>query len=385
MKLFRVLKTSEQINKVIEVYFKIVYHLKLIRKYTKMRYRVKSNAKLCKNYLFTFTLLIIALIFTITLLVKSNTKKLRVYTRNETFLQLENILECEDQILKDKSIFFMDTTRMKHPKRSRELTLRQVCSIESAALTNPNTKIFVILVSTMDIETIPINQGIQTLIDYPNVYIKKLNLVQYSIDTPIESFIANGTLFKSIFVRSHTSDVLRLLFLWKYGGTYVDTDMIVLKDLNSIPPNFICKDYGFLNGAIINMNIKEGRKFAELFIKNMVENFSTKDWGQNGPLMLQRVLKDICKTDSFHDMHNCNGFNLMDPTLCYPIKGQTWEKLFDEKNGNKVAANTRGSIVVHFWNKLSHNEKLLCNSKSAYLRLAREYCPKSVKLCKGFF
>ena len=49
---------------------------------------------------------------------------------------------------------------------------------------------------------------------------------------------------KSIHKVAHTSDVLRVAILWKFGGTYLDTDMIVLRSFPSISevPNFICQE-----------------------------------------------------------------------------------------------------------------------------------------------
>ena len=43
---------------------------------------------------------------------------------------------------------------------------------------------------------------------------------------------------------SHTSDVLRVALLWRFGGTYLDTDMMVLRSFPDIldKPNIIVQE-----------------------------------------------------------------------------------------------------------------------------------------------
>lgn len=304
---------------------------------------------------------------------KKSDKIIRNVQKNSTTIFLENILRSENLIDIDEGIFFVDTTRMKHPKKERKLTIRQSCAIESAALTNPNSKIFIIFVAPFELESIEFTKEIKVLLEYPNIYPLALNLIQFSIDTPLEHFFANGSIFKSIFIKSHTSDAIRLLLLWKYGGTYLDTDMIVRLELDQLPHNYICRDHGFLNGAIINLDKIKGKKFAEMFMQDMVENFNGTDWGTNGPIMLQRVLTKICGTDDVHLMNVCDGFHVLPERFCYPVKGVDWMDLFDEKISKKVMNSIEFSVVVHFWNKLSQKELLKCDSKAVSVNFLKAF------------
>ncbi|KAG5674234.1 hypothetical protein PVAND_004214 [Polypedilum vanderplanki] len=349
--------------------------------------KIRSRKQALKRFLFSLSLFTIVIFGLLKLVDKAKVKKLRVIQTNGTSLFLENLFGTEDDIEIDNSIFFLDTTRMKNPHKQRELTLRQICSIESAAMSNPHMRIFVIIVSPFVItKAIKFTPQMNAILNYPNVYLKAMHLVQYTIDSPLENFIANGSIFKSRFIRAHTADALRLLLLWKFGGTYLDTDMIVRKNLSSVS-NFICREHGFLNQAIININIKgkRGRNFAEMFMQDMIENFDGNEWSTNGPFMLQRVLSKLCKTSDVNEMHNCNGFHVLEDSLCYPVKGTKWELLFDEKIGNEIVELTKNSLVVHFWNKLSHMQKLKCESNAAYTQLARKFCPKTMSYCEDFF
>lgn len=81
-----------------------------------------------------------------------------------------------------------------------------------------------------------------------------INISSYSEHTPLQSFIKTGKLDKSKYFNSHLSDVLRYLSLWKYGGTYLDLDVIVLQPLDSIPPNYAgSESENFVAAGIINL------------------------------------------------------------------------------------------------------------------------------------
>lgn len=323
--------------------------------------------QLIRRNFITLILFSVTLIFLYSNLKKSE-KMFHEIKKNSTTIFLENILNSEKLIDSNEGIFFVDTTRMKHPEKERKLTIRQTCAIESAALTNPRNKIFIIFVAPFELKEIELTKEMKILLEYPNIIPLALNLVQFSIDTPLELFFANGSIFKSIFIKSHTSDAIRLLLLWKYGGTYIDTDMIVRLEFDQLPHNYICRDHGFLNGAIINLDTGKGRKFSETFMADMVENFNGTEWGTNGPLMLQRVLSKICGTDDVHEMNLCDDFHVLPDRWCYPVKGVDWMDLFDEKISDKIMNSVEFSVVVHFWNKLSQKEMLKCDSKAVSLK-----------------
>lgn len=79
---------------------------------------------------------------------------------------------------------------------------------------------------------------IDALLHYPNIYFRNVNLVTYSIGTPGETWIKTDQIYLSIYLESHLSDYLRFITLHKYGGIYLDLDVIVLRNLNKMPPNF---------------------------------------------------------------------------------------------------------------------------------------------------
>lgn len=69
------------------------------------------------------------------------------------------------------------------------------------------------------------------------------------------------------------SDFLRFLVLYKYGGIYLDTDVIVQKNLNELPANFLGKEVSNkmkiigVNNAVLGFQDEIGHGIMELCLK----------------------------------------------------------------------------------------------------------------------
>lgn len=250
--------------------------------------------------------------------------------------------------------------------------------------------VFVAFVSRHGDDKVRSSPAVRSVLSYSNVFFNKLDLVEFSRETPLQEFIRSGKLQNAKFVVSHTSDVLRLLMLWKYGGTYLDGDMIVQKPLDSVLPNYACDETcNALNGAILNLDQSEsGHGLAEIFMKDLAARFNGSDWGCNGPMLFTRVLQKLCKTNETQkmiEMKTCEGFHVLPSNFCYAIPGLSWEKFFNETFADDVLKLTNESLVVHLWNNMSKKSLLRVNSTAAYVQLAKRYCPKVMASCGEFF
>jgi len=123
------------------------------------------------------------------------------------------------------SIFFFETSC--NHKYGINLNLRQSCAIESAARLNPNLKIFVLFVAPSFINNK--SDIINNLSNFKNVYLRNINFVKYSDKTPMQDFVISNKIFTSNWPVSHASDLLRFLTLWKFGGTYLDLDIVLMR------------------------------------------------------------------------------------------------------------------------------------------------------------
>lgn len=326
-------------------------------------------------------ILIVAIVILITFVTL-----LKSLIRNDNLNDIfENIINAELQPENGQNVFFIDT---KETTKNVILSARQACAIESSALANPHLKVFFLFSSRERLNNLKLTPEVGAILSYPNVHINYLNMNEISSKSPMESFLKTRRLAKSSFKIEHTSDVLRLLLLWKYGGTYLDLDMIVKKKLDSIASNYACvQDISNVNGAILNFDTIKGKELAEIFIEGLIANFNGDKFATNGPGLITSVLEGLCKVNvtMMVQKKECEGFHVHPQKVCYPIPFQSWQHFMDEKFANDVMEKTRDSMVVHFWNKLSHVKKIKMDSNAAYIQLARKFCPITMENLRDFF
>lgn len=110
-----------------------------------------------------------------------------------------------------KNIFFIESSPITN-NGEVALNSRQACSIESAAIMNPNHLICVIIVNNSNLKKLPI---VDSLKKYKNIVFYRLNLEDFSRNTPVESWIKSKLLYKTGFLRQNIANILRLLLLWR--------------------------------------------------------------------------------------------------------------------------------------------------------------------------
>lgn len=109
-------------------------------------------------------------------------------------------------------------------------------------------------------------------------------------NTLVEELYDSGKIEASSYARSHASDVLRYLTLYKYGGVYLDLDVIVVKSFEGL--------YGDFAGAESADNVAAGvmrfspngigHSHAKMCLLDLSKHFRGDDWGHNGPGVITR-------------------------------------------------------------------------------------------------
>lgn len=103
---------------------------------------------------------------------------------------------------------------------------------------NPNRDVFVLFAAPVGFSLIGDNPDvINALQAYSNVYFRNLDLETYAANTAAQKWLETDKLFLSKFLNSHVSDFLRFLTLYKFGGTYLDLDIVVQKNFDFLPAN----------------------------------------------------------------------------------------------------------------------------------------------------
>lgn len=162
-------------------------------------------------------------------------------------IQLPNgiidILDDVEEPPKGKSIFFHETSCKNKDNWTLMINSRQACAIESAAIYNPEYMVYVLFTSPIRYPNTSDSgdkneKFVKRLLSYKNIKIRHVNLKRYTKNTPLEEWYLSGKLQNSHFPVSHASDILRYLSLWRYGGIYLDLDVVVMKEFGPLVPNF---------------------------------------------------------------------------------------------------------------------------------------------------
>ncbi|KAH8263393.1 hypothetical protein KR044_008248 [Drosophila immigrans] len=312
-------------------------------------------------------------------------------TEDDGPIPLEDILYSADQPTPGKTIFFLETSCPCLDPLFYLLTVssRQACAIESAALHNPNLDIFVLFACPTSRHQYDSN--VDAILGYKNVRLRHVNLWRFAADTPIEDWIMKDELFRSKFLTNNISDLLRLLSLYRFGGIYMDMDVVVLRNFEEGTSNFLSAESDkYIANSVIGLEPSGfGHQLAELFLRSFQENFNGDIWAYNGPRNIFIVMTRVCGTDDVNAMQKdrqlCQGVKVFNYKAFFEIQGFHWAHFFEPKYANKTLQRLKNSYLTHVWNNFSFKRSLRVDSKAAYIQLAELHCPRVLAATKVHF
>uniref|UniRef100_A0A673V6T0 Alpha-1,4-N-acetylglucosaminyltransferase n=1 Tax=Suricata suricatta TaxID=37032 RepID=A0A673V6T0_SURSU len=127
------------------------------------------------------------------------------------------------------NIFFLETSDRTNPN------FLFMCSVESAARAHPEARVVVLMKGLSGGNTsLPRHLGLSLLGCFPNVHLLPLDLEALFRDTPLEAWYATRRRRWEPYLLPVLSDASRIALLWKFGGIYLDTDFIVLRNLQNL-------------------------------------------------------------------------------------------------------------------------------------------------------
>lgn len=310
------------------------------------------------------------------------------YTVSELPKPLGDVLLTDPQPIPGRSIFFLETSGISYPNASRymlNMTARQACAIESAALHNPNFQVFVLFVNPRyrHQENSSNDPIIDAILSYPNVQLRQLHLNRFAAGTPVEDWLKNGQLYSSSYPIVHTSDLLRLIALYRFGGIYLDLDIILLRSLENMPPNFVgAESFNFVSNAVMRLSPTGfGHDFAASCLRDFQLYFNGKEWSVNGLYLITRVANRMCNTKSIktllNDEKRCPELKVLPWNAFYEMYWREWRNFFEPDYLEETLERTNDSYGIHLWNKMSSEELIKIGSNTAYGKIAAQNCPKS--------
>ncbi|XP_075515945.1 uncharacterized protein At4g19900-like [Primulina tabacum] len=191
--------------------------------------------------------------------------------------------------------------------------------------------------------------------------------------------IKNGTRDPGVIPLSQNlSNLIRLAVVYRYGGVYLDTDFIVLKDLsvlrNSIGAQSVDVhgNWSRLNNALLAFDKKHPLVYK--FIEEFATTFNGNKWGHNGPCLVSRVVNS-----TLGQIRDFN-FTVMPTTAFYPVDWIRIGRFFARPNvtdSEKWVESTvhqlhQSTYAVHLWN--SQSKKLQIEKESIIWRLLSQHC-----------
>ncbi|KAM4693593.1 alpha-1,4-N-acetylglucosaminyltransferase-like [Discoglossus pictus] len=282
------------------------------------------------------------------------------------------------EILKEgNGIIFIETTdRMEPP----HLVL---CAVESAARVYPDRPVAFFMKGLKSITTEEeenrIRNTFPTLSSLSNVYLFPLAMEEVFKDTPLLPWYLKVNPSQERYWTHVSSDGSRLALIWKYGGIYMDTDIISIKQIK-------IKDFLVAESAPYSSNGAFGfsprQDFTWLCMDNFVKNYRGDVWGNQGPLLLTRILKQFCSLQGYTAVEDimCGNITYMNPKRFYPIECSAWESYY--RVWDKVPT-FDDSYSLHLWNYMNRVKKtVIPGSNTLVDNLYKQYCPNIYDVLK---
>lgn len=277
-------------------------------------------------------------------------------------------------------IFFIE------PSCKPELTTvylrgREACSIESAARANPDSDIFVLFMSPALLPSKKrktTNKLIKNLLNYQNIYLRYLNFKSFIEPTILKDWYKSQRFQATKFLPKHMSDVLRIVLLQKYGGTFLDLDMMVTEQLDTLSRNYLAATNKYsIGNSILNFDLDIGAWFLNVCLIEIIRTYDPNNEILTSAIF-QNVLAKMCPNVDIPELSGgiCQGITIYPPHMFYPIASDEWCDYFNEAKAGYVLGKLRRAKAMHTWNSMTRNTEIVMNSNQPYALLSKLYCPK---------
>ena len=269
------------------------------------------------------------------------------------------------------SIWMLETSGRNH------LEPLELCSLESAALHNPNSSVHMLLTNPVQN---PKGNLLHLMEIYPNIVAQFIDLDTLMLSSPLADLWLSGEVHASPHPVSHLSDLLRYLLLHRWGGVYLDTDVILLRSLPKAE-NFTAVEWAPLDRLAAGaMAFTSTHPVLTEVLASLAANFSTS-WGGNGPLRLDSVLRARCLQLGERWGAWCGDVAILPQQEFYAINWRDVGQFFQPDAWPGISSALKDRSGVHLWGK--HSRSSMASLKGGrdqpLLRLAFKNCPTAFR------
>ncbi|KAG2688051.1 hypothetical protein I3760_09G076100 [Carya illinoinensis] len=218
-----------------------------------------------------------------------------------------------------------------------------------------------------------VNDGYKVAVAMPN-------LDELLKDTPTHVFASVWFEWrKTKFYSTHYIELARLAALYKYGGIYLDSDIIILKPLSGLNNTVGMEDH--LSGSSLNGAVMAFRKHSSFVMECLKEFYMTYDdtrlrW--NGADLLTRVARKFLSLENTSTRQL--ELNVQASFTFFPISSQHITRYFSTPATEAEKAKQdalfrkilKELLTFHFWNSLT--SALIPETDSLVSRLIDHHC-----------
>uniref|UniRef100_H3B0R8 Alpha 1,4-glycosyltransferase domain-containing protein n=2 Tax=Latimeria chalumnae TaxID=7897 RepID=H3B0R8_LATCH len=287
---------------------------------------------------------------------------------NVTFCPLSNV----EKKTPKAGIVFIETTEELEPPPL------VVCAVESAARIYPERPVLLFMKGLPAPNRTAHSQAIDLLSKIRNVFVLPLNFKVIFNCTPLQSWYDKVIPENEMYWTHVSSDASRLALIWKYGGIYLDSDVISMRPIPE--ENFLAAQSSRYSSNGV-LGFREHHPFVWDSMKDFVENYDGNSWGHQGPELMTRMLNKLCTLPTFEGPQEdaaCQNISFLQPNRFYPIPYSEWEKFFMVLD---PFPDFNQSYALHLWNFMN-NKGLKVEPGSNHLieKLFIKYCPTTYRV-----
>ncbi|XP_004712152.1 alpha-1,4-N-acetylglucosaminyltransferase [Echinops telfairi] len=271
------------------------------------------------------------------------------------------------------SIVFLETSERMEPPPLVS------CAVESAARIYPEQPVVFLLKALNDSTQRSTNAtypAVSLLSAIDNVFLFPLDMRRLFEDTPLFSWYTRVNISAESNWLHVSSDASRLAIIWKYGGIYMDTDVISIRP---IPEDNFLAAQGSRDSSNGVFGFLPHHPFLWACMENFVEHYNSDIWGNQGPLLMTRMLRVWCKLRDFQEVSDlrCLNLSFLHPQRFYPISYSQWRRYYEVWDTDP---SFKDSYALHLWNYMNRGRKVMVKGSNTLVEnLYRKHCPRTYR------
>ncbi|XP_059474882.1 lactosylceramide 4-alpha-galactosyltransferase-like [Neocloeon triangulifer] len=286
------------------------------------------------------------------------------------------------RIFGPRTIFFVETSGR------AVLSPRQVCTLESFARLNPEFNLLMVFLKPAVRFREQENEALAAVLPHhTNIHLTTID-AKTAMDTSGFPEMHHLVSQSGDYLR-HLSNCVRLVLIWRFGGAYLDLDVISFKSLSPEllqNPNLVAPmNSERLNNAFLQF--RQGHPLVEGFIKRLRVTYNVSQRSE-ASRSLEQVLLNASGLSAVHQLitqGHVRDVVLPDFRLISSAHPRDFGLFFHPTRGHELLPQIAASKAIHLYSYKSHGMLTPLESSSIIANLSRRVCPRAFWSCSNFF